>query len=598
MPRRRAPGKGGTRYDGRAASGSPRETVDDDRLILDRYRPLADLGRGAHGRVTLAYDTRMARRVAIKHIPLTRAGLERLAAAEGLVEARTSAMLNHPNVVTVYDWDADDHEAYLIMEAVDGASLADLLDQVGALTPAETAAVVGDVAEALAFAHTNGVLHLDIKPANILVTRDGFVKVADFGIARLTDLAGVARVSEGTPGFMPPEQITGGPLDERTDVWALGALTYEMLTGDNPFAASAPSESLRLATEAELRPPSGFDRSLGPAVDDVVYGALAPSPEDRYRSIVVFADHLLAQLPEAATGRSGLADLAESIRAEEDPDAAEMGDERVSQWDFVADGEPWLRRVAAGLASLALAWSGFAGTPLRMLPAVVGTGLVATAGFAAPGLGLGLALLVLVVGIGLQIGWVAALLFAPVFAGLWWVGGRRGSWGFIAPLYAPALGMARLAPVGPPLFGFFMEPLHAAGASALGAALTMVASAASGYGAPLLKVDPGLILDPWATIAAHDVDFSVLAQPATVAVVAGWAGAGALAAAIARGGGRPRGLAAVLAACGVLLGTYLAWSATGAFAWPGTELLVQLGFSLFLSACVALFGAPPDLGAE
>ena len=100
--------------------------MDEGSLILDRYRPLAELGSGAHGRVTLAWDTRMARRVAIKRIPVAQAGLERLAASHGLAEARMSAMLNHPNVVTVYDWDTDEREAYLIMEAVDGASLAEI----------------------------------------------------------------------------------------------------------------------------------------------------------------------------------------------------------------------------------------------------------------------------------------------------------------------------------------------------------------------------------------------------------------------------------------------------------------------------------------
>jgi hypothetical protein len=398
-------------------------------------------------------------------------------------------------------------------------------------------------------------------------------------------------------GFKPPEQITGSELDERTDVWALGALTYEMLTGDNPFAARTPAESLRLATGARLRPPSGFDRALGPAVDDVVYGALAPDPDDRYPSVAVFAEHLLAQLPDAASGRAGLGDLAEGFGEVDDDEAVET-DGRSGAWDVAADAGPWLRRLAAGLASFALAWAGFAGTSLGIVPALVGSGLVAAAALAAPGLGLGLAMLLLLVAIALQLGWLAALLFAPVFAGLWWAGGRRGSWGFVAPLYAPALGMARLAPVAPPLFGFFMEPLAAAPAAAFAAALAMLASAASGYGAPLLKVDPGLILDPWATIALHRVDFTVLLQPGVLLVLVGWALAGAVSALLARGGGRVRGLAAVLVGCGILLVTYYAWSALGAFAWPGTELLVQLGFSLFVGACVALLGAPPELGGE
>jgi hypothetical protein len=302
-------------------------------------------------------------------------------------------------------------------------------------------------------------------------------------------------------------------------------------------------------------------------------------------------------LPDAAGGRAGLAELAEGLQAEDEPDD-DAGASRTGPWDFVAEAGPWLRRGAACVAAFALAWAGLTGAPVGLVAALVGSALVAAAAFAAPGLGLGLALLLLLVGTALQTGWLAALLFAPVFAALWWFGGRKGTWAFIAPLFAPALGMARLAPISPLLFGFFMNVVPAALASAFAAALTMLASAASGYGPPVLKVDPYLALDPWATIAAHGVDFRVLLAPGTVLAVAGWAAAGAVVALIARGGGRPRGLVAVVTGAGILLVTYWAWSATGAFAWPGTELLVQLGFSLFLASCMALLGAPPELGEE
>jgi serine/threonine protein kinase len=142
-------------------------------LILGRYRPLAELGEGGHGAVDLAFDTKMARRVAIKRIPLSHAGVRRLGTTTGLAEARTSALLNHPNVVTVFEWDTDADEAFLIMEHVDGAPLSDLLDAYAPLEPDEAAAVLDPVCAALSFAHDNGVLHLDLKPENVLVTRDG-----------------------------------------------------------------------------------------------------------------------------------------------------------------------------------------------------------------------------------------------------------------------------------------------------------------------------------------------------------------------------------------------------------------------------------------
>ncbi len=178
-------------------------------LILDRYRPLAELGEGGFGTVTLAWDTRMQRRVAIKRLPLPLDSRGRPHQPPGLAEARTAAMLNHPAIVTVFDFDTDADEAFLVMEHVDGANLADLIDDGGPLTLDEVAAVVEAVSHALAFAHDNGVLHLDIKPENVLVTRDGRVKVADFGIAELSSLSGHGAAWGGTPGYMPLEQLRG-----------------------------------------------------------------------------------------------------------------------------------------------------------------------------------------------------------------------------------------------------------------------------------------------------------------------------------------------------------------------------------------------------
>ena len=164
----------------------------EQQLILDRYRPLAELGEGGYGVVVLAWDTRMQRRVAIKRLPLP---LDARGAVlhnpPGLAEARTAAMLNHPAIATVYDFATDSDEAFLIMEFVDGCSLEALLGRIrGPLDADESAAVVGAVADALEFAHDNGVLHLDVKPGNVLVARDGRIKVADFGMAELSSATG------------------------------------------------------------------------------------------------------------------------------------------------------------------------------------------------------------------------------------------------------------------------------------------------------------------------------------------------------------------------------------------------------------------------
>ncbi|MCE5204427.1 MAG: serine/threonine protein kinase, partial [Actinomycetia bacterium] len=221
-------------------------------LIVDRYRPLADLGAGGHGSVTLAFDTKMARRVAIKRLPLPQDRFGRATPRTGLAEARTAALLNHPCIVTVHEWDTDSDEAFIVMEAIDGASVADILNETRApLDLDEAAAVVDAVAAALEFAHQNGVLHLDLKPANVLVSRDGHVKVADFGVSALTDATGRARGSAGTLGYMPPEQLRGRPLDVRTDEWAFASLVYRILTNVNPFDADHPEDAL---FRAEIAP--------------------------------------------------------------------------------------------------------------------------------------------------------------------------------------------------------------------------------------------------------------------------------------------------------------------------------------------------------
>ena len=215
------------------------------------------------------------------------------------------------------------------------------------------------------------------------------------------------------------------------------------------------------------------------------------------------------------------------------------------------------------------------------------------AGFLAAGLGIGLALLALVAGASVQLGWLAGLGLAVVSAALWWFVARRGSWVAVAPPYAPALGMAHIAPVGPLLLAFFMEPPGAAGASALAAVLVMCGSVASGHGAPLTVVDPLVMLEPWAAVARHGRDFAVLVSLPTIAMVGVWAAAGGLGAIVARRGTRIAGVAAVLVAAAILTAGYTAWATLGAFAWRSTDLALQLGLSLLVGLGVAAIAPPP-----
>ena len=212
-----------------------------EETLLGRYRVLARRGAGGFGTVCTCWDTRLQRRVAIKRIPLLTSddvsGASASTADEALAEARTACLLAHPNIVTVYDFETDGTHAYLVMEYVDGLNLAELLARVedGVLTHEECAHVLRSVAAALTYAHENGVLHLDIKPTNIMIDRQGTVKLADFGMATLASAAGYGGARGGTVGYMPPEQIQGLLVDERTDVFSLAVVTWQALTGRSPF---------------------------------------------------------------------------------------------------------------------------------------------------------------------------------------------------------------------------------------------------------------------------------------------------------------------------------------------------------------------------
>jgi len=164
----------------------PRQPYDD--VILNRYRIMSSSGTGGFGTVLACWDTRLQRRVAIKRLPLTGTGASASSTlGEALAEARTSSLLAHPNIVTVYDFEVEGPYAYLVMEYVDGLTLSELLSRVegGVLTHDEAACLVQSVASALGYAHENGVLHMDIKPTNIMVDRTGTVKLCDFGMATL-----------------------------------------------------------------------------------------------------------------------------------------------------------------------------------------------------------------------------------------------------------------------------------------------------------------------------------------------------------------------------------------------------------------------------
>lgn len=566
-------------------------------LILDRYRPLSELGEGGFGAVTLAWDTRMQRRVAIKRmrLPLNARGVPER--PPGLAEARTAAMLNHPAIVTVFDFDTDADEAFLVMEYVDGVTLGELLDHVeGPLTLDEAAAVMEGVASALEFAHDNGVLHLDIKPDNVLLTREGHVKVADFGMAELSSLSGHGPAWGGTPGYMPPEQLRGEAVDETSDEWALAALAFESLTGTNPFSAGDVREASSAIDAYPAPLASRFERSLPTAVDAVLLAALDPRPEERYESVAAFADALLMLLGDADVGIGSLARLIGEVAGASDE--MEPGLDSVGVWDRLGGrlGSMLLRAVAAVEAGW-LAWTGL--TPFSFgLPAALGAvALIAAAGALAPPLGVGLGLACLIAGVFVSGAWAVGVIAVVVVLSWWWLLGRRSAGAAVLPLAAPVLSVIRMGLAQPLLAGFALTPAEAAGTGLLGGILAALASAMSLGAAPFLDVRAAAMLDPWsADLALANIRALVL-TPAAYVALAGWPLAAAVMSFFCRKGTRLGALAGTVAGTAVLGGAYLLADlvATGdvsARQWAGNGLAIGLSASLILILIVATLGPP------
>ncbi len=271
------------------------------------YRLLGELGRGGMGVVYRAEDTRLGRLVALKCLPAALAHDAR-AKERLMLEARAAAALDHPNVCTVYEVaETDAGQPYIALACYDGETLADRLAG-GALPVGEAERIGGEIAAGVAAAHARGVVHRDLKPSNVFLTQDGTVKVLDFGVA---EVAGVALHqtgrTAGTVEYGAPEQAHGR-ADARSDVWALGVVLYEMLTGRHPFVAPYHAAVLYAVLHEQPPPPSALNPDVPPELDAVVAQCLAKDPEDRYPD----AAALGAALAPADTPPSG--DLLTALR--------------------------------------------------------------------------------------------------------------------------------------------------------------------------------------------------------------------------------------------------------------------------------------------
>ncbi|WP_405931753.1 Stk1 family PASTA domain-containing Ser/Thr kinase [Streptomyces sp. NBC_00827] len=289
--------------------------MEEPRRLGGRYELGQVLGRGGMAEVYLAHDTRLGRQVAVKTL---RADLARDPSFQARFrrEAQSAASLNHPAIVAVYDTGEDYIDGtsipYIVMEYVDGSTLRELLHSGRRLLPERTLEMTIGILQALEYSHRAGIVHRDIKPANVMLTRNGQVKVMDFGIARAMGDSGMTMTQTsaviGTAQYLSPEQAKGEQVDARSDLYSTGCLLYELLTVRPPFIGDSPVAVAYQHVREEPQPPSVFDPELTPEMDAIVLRALVKDPDYRYQS----ADEMRADIeacldgqPVAATAAMG-----------------------------------------------------------------------------------------------------------------------------------------------------------------------------------------------------------------------------------------------------------------------------------------------------
>jgi len=282
------------------------------RTLAGRYRLDEVIGRGGMSTVYRGTDLDLDRVVAVKVALDPLVEQSPIYLARFTREAQAAAAIDNPGVVTVYDAGADGPTRFIVMEFVPGKSLADILREHSPLEPAEAAGIAAQAADALSAAHARGIVHRDIKPGNIMITPDGSVKVLDFGIARTLDAGTLTQTATvlGTSAYMSPEQALGQPVDARSDIYSLGCVLYEMLTGKPPFIADVAAAVMHQHVRVQPKPARERNPAVTPALDALVMQMLAKEPKDRPQTAAEVRDRL-----REAIGNPGDADDAPTTLA-------------------------------------------------------------------------------------------------------------------------------------------------------------------------------------------------------------------------------------------------------------------------------------------
>jgi eukaryotic-like serine/threonine-protein kinase len=331
------------------------------RTLAGRYRLDEVIGRGGMSTVYRGTDLALERPVAVKVALDPLAEENPTYVARFKREARAAAAINDAGVVTVYDAGADGPTRYIVMEFVAGKSLSDLLREHRPLEPRRAAYIADQVATTLAAAHAVGIVHRDIKPGNIMVEANDRVKVLDFGIARTADAVTLTKTASvlGTAPYMAPEQAMGNPADARSDIYSLGCVLYEMLTGQPPFMADLPAAVMHQHVRTPPKPPRERNPDVPPALDALVLQMLAKNPDDRPQTAGEVRDRLAAYLrgveepPTAPTERiapvEALAAAADAPQAATVPQPATVAPEATAATRALPPPMEPTRRRGAGL---------------------------------------------------------------------------------------------------------------------------------------------------------------------------------------------------------------------------------------------------------
>jgi serine/threonine protein kinase len=332
---------------------------------LGRYHILEQLGEGGMATVYKAYDTRLERDVAVKII---RRGafppdqLERMLKRFER-EAKSLARLTHPNIVGVIDYGDHEGAPYLVMPYLPGGTLKKYIQEHGQIPWQEAMKILLPIAEALAYAHSQNIIHRDVKPSNIILTEGGQPMLTDFGVAKLFDLEETAELTGtgmgvGTPEYMAPEQFQGKAIDGRVDMYSLGVVFFEMLTGRKPYQADTPAAIIWMQASEPLPRPGQFAPGMPGAVEKVLLEALAKKPEDRYADMGTFAGTLVKIQSE--TNRPG--------KSTQKP--SEKKGQLEERWEKTrTTNRNWvIGLVMVGVAFLGILGGWFIGKPAPVLP--------------------------------------------------------------------------------------------------------------------------------------------------------------------------------------------------------------------------------------